>query len=223
MREHNFEARPKQSQYSSKADLSASYSGHFYELYKAKNIYQISKNFTQSRFHEGLKGYILTITSHEENKFIEDLLKANQVESVWLGAHDSDKEGEWKWNNLEGGAPEAGKLFYRKEVPTTSAAEQNSDQTINNNDTENKLYSNWKEGEPNDADADEDCAVSTIGGWNDVRCELILSALVVEFGSAELEQLSHEAILSSSNDKNPKNDDDHFNGTDGRKKSHEEL
>jgi hypothetical protein len=196
LREYNFEPLLKSSEYSVEPEANASLFGHFYHLFTAKNLYPVAENFALSRSHEGLKGYLLTITSKEEENFIRDLLKKNDVESVWLGAHDSENEGqgEWKWNNVEGGSPEAGKVFYTK-----------SDQGSEGSEKQNKPHSNWKEGEPNDADADEDCAVLGIDGWNDVRCGHVYTALVVEFGSAEL-----LALDSSSDETLPK-------------ESHEEL
>jgi len=193
LRENNFEPLLKSSEYSAEPNANASFSGHFYELFEAKNLYSVAEKFALSRVHEDLKGYLLTITSKEEENFIRDLLKENHVESVWLGAHDSENEadGEWKWNNIDGGAPEAGKAFYKK-----------SDHVIEGSDQQNKPYSNWREGEPNDADADEDCAVLRIDGWNDVRCGHVYTALVVEFGSAS---------------------SDDMNGTTLPKESHEEL
>jgi len=158
--------------------------------------------------HEGQKGYVLTITSKEEENFIQDLLKANQVEGVWLGAHDSQEEGEWRWNNVESaGGPEAAQVFYQKPDRISEATSQ-----------EKKLYSNWRQGEPNDSDADEDCAVLTVEGWNDVRCALVYNALVVEFGSELLPQATHISA-----DQSNSNSQDEARLPDGIKQSHEEL
>jgi len=205
MSEHNFVPHIKQSQYSSKADMNASFSGHYYELYKAQNIYSISENFALSRVYEDLKGYVLTITSKEEENFIRDLMKSNQVEGVWLGAHDSADEvqGEWRWNNIDGGAPESGQVFFSKKS-----------NHITLNDT--KLYSNWRAGEPNDADSDEDCSVVTVDGWNDVRCGLVHTALIVEYGSSSMLPTSKSPRLSSEQN-------DSTSLSEGAKKSHEEL
>jgi len=170
-------------------------------------MYGFAERFALSRIHQNLSGYLLTITSEEENNFVRDeFLKQNQVDSVWLGARDSETEGEWKWNP-EGESPEADKVFYRKEKHGTSEDGETTQQDLNG--PNNQLFSNWRSGEPNDADADEDCAVISgdDGGWNDVRCGFVEADLIVEFGSTELKPTNQ-----NSKDKDSLN-----------KKAHEEL
>jgi Lectin C-type domain/PEP-CTERM motif len=60
--------------------------------------------------HQGLRGYLATVTSAEEQDFInrsfEYLLGFGATGSAWLGASDAAVEGQWRW--LDG--PEAGQL-----------------------------------------------------------------------------------------------------------------
>jgi len=146
-------------------------------------MYGFAELFALSRENQNQSGYVLTITSAQENKFVYAFLLENDVESVWLGAHDSDTEGVWKWNR-EGNGPEANKQFYQKPKILTSEQEVTKQEIISNDQS----FSNWRKDEPNDADADEDCAVisGANGGWNDVRCGFVDSCLIVEYGSSEL-------------------------------------
>ena len=61
--------------------------------------------------YHGLQGYLATITSAEENAFIQS--KTNGV--GWIGASDHAVEGEWRWVTGPEGLEEGGKgrLFFR--------------------------------------------------------------------------------------------------------------
>jgi len=181
--EYNFKPQLKQAKYSSTPNSKATFEGHTYELYNTKNLYAIAERFATTKINQNETGYILTITSEQENEFVRKFLEPTVVESVWLGAHDLDTEGEWKWNQ-ELGSPEANKIFFRKPKLATSEHETTEIQLSSNDE----MFSNWSPNEPNDADADEDCAIFSVkeGSWNDVRCGFVDADLVVEFGSTEL-------------------------------------
>jgi len=213
-KQHHFQPKLKQNKYSSTPNSTATFGGHFYELYLTKNMYGFAELFALSQVHQNQSGYLLTITSKQENDFIRDtLLKPNHVDSLWLGAHDADTEGEWKWNQ-EAESPEANKIFYQKKREGISEDGATNPQEMN---PKIEAFSNWREGEPNDADSDEDCAVITgnDGGWNDVRCGFVDAHLIVEYGSAELEPTEHESRYKSSFDHKAESSFEH--------KAHEEL
>ena len=46
---------------------------------------------------EGLGGHLATITSAEEQAFIEQLLLVGQKNQYWLGGTDEQQEGVWTW------------------------------------------------------------------------------------------------------------------------------
>jgi len=142
---------------------STEFGGHHYELYHVPSFFHEAKTFAESKEKEGEKGYLLTITSKTEDVKLREFLDQNQVSAVWLGAQDTEEEGNWKWI----GGPEKEKLFWSKGTST-----------------ENE-YVSWKEGEPNDVN-NEDCGAFTNEGWNDELCDSTQLSVVVEYGSSPL-------------------------------------
>ena len=58
----------------------------------------------------GVRGYLATLTSHAENKFLATRFNDNGgPPSGWLGASDSASEGQWKWVT----GPENGRRFWK--------------------------------------------------------------------------------------------------------------
>jgi hypothetical protein len=66
--------------------------GHTYQLI------QTSKTWQEARSHcKKLGGYLVTITSEEEETFIFDQILRHSNKDIWAGATDKDVEGNWKW------------------------------------------------------------------------------------------------------------------------------
>jgi len=142
-----------------------------YELFPPRNHYHEALAFAQSLTKNGEKGRLLTFNCSFQEIKIKRWLNANHLYSVWLGASDSQKEGQWLWTD--------GPLKNRIIHSETSEISRKS-----------KQYSNWAEGEPNNADQlGENCAVllPMSSGWNDVTCQLMTASIVVEFGSSDVE------------------------------------
>ena len=68
------------------------FNGHYYKRYDFGYIWDDVKSFCES-----MGGYIVTITSAEEQSFVEKLLSEGTQKTYWLGATDTQTEGEWKW------------------------------------------------------------------------------------------------------------------------------
>jgi hypothetical protein len=90
---------------------------------------------------------LVRINDLAENNFVDTNTTAVQVA---IGANDSGSEGVWRWEN-------------------------NNDQFwmgINTGAAVGGFYTNWNTGEPNDSNANEDCAYlrSADGKWNDDVC-----------------------------------------------------
>jgi hypothetical protein len=56
----------------------------------------------QAKAHcESLGGYLVTITSDQEQDFVFDNLVSDSPQNCWLGATDEEDEGNWRWSNSE--------------------------------------------------------------------------------------------------------------------------
>lgn len=103
--------------------------GHWYDYVPASSIFS-AVGFDTARAaalastHMGMQGYLATVTSAEEQTFIQSsfgfLLGFGATGTAFLGASDSAVQGEFRW--LDG--PEAGQLVsytnWRPGYPNTS-------------------------------------------------------------------------------------------------------
>lgn len=92
----------------------------------------------------------MTVTSAAEEAFVRALTLLTG-DHIWIAATDARSEGTWEWATGELGV------------------------TGNN-----KTYTNWAAGEPNDAFGGEDCAELIPTGWNDSDCATQIEKLVCE-------------------------------------------
>jgi hypothetical protein len=120
-------------------------------------------NFATDYAHS-LGGYIVTVTSSQEQDFLGKVLNELEIKRAWLGATDESEEGEWKWI----GGPEKDVVFFSS----------NPDRGVTG-------YTNWFTGEPNNVDS-ENCANVFPDGWNDVSCDTEKAPLIVEIGQEPL-------------------------------------
>ena len=66
--------------------------GHTYQLIQNPKIW------TEARSHcESLGGYLVTITSKEEQNFLFDQILRYSKKDIWAGATDKVEKGNWKW------------------------------------------------------------------------------------------------------------------------------
>jgi gliding motility-associated-like protein len=78
---------------------------HYYEFVANGNIaWSDAKNAAEQRTYFGLKGYLATILSADEQQLIGEQLYA----SGWIGGSDANREGVWFWMT----GPEKGIEFY---------------------------------------------------------------------------------------------------------------
>ena len=137
--------------------------GHFYKPVSTGATYPNAKTLSAASTFKGQTGYLVTITSADEDAFIY----ANVPQtSIWFALTDEVAEGQWK---IDAG-PEAGTL-----IKTSNG------QTAGNIQGQ---YNNWAGGEPNNS-GNEDYAVTKWGGgtqWNDLPASFNC-AYVIEYGT----------------------------------------
>jgi len=152
---------------------------HYYDrVYVATdpNVYwNEAKTYAEASSYNGLQGYLVTITSAEENAFIaNNFAGTTYLDGSWIGASDNAVEGQWEWVS----GPEAGTQFWQGNY-TGSPAGSN--------------YANWESGEPNDQSGQEDYAYIYLqsghdyfGTWNDSRANSPYgyTSYIVEYGVA---------------------------------------
>ncbi len=124
---------------------------HYYEFVSDPAISWTDAEIAASnRTYFGLQGYLVTLTSQAEADF-----SGSQAQGVgWIGAHDNNVEGEWRWVT----GPEAGTQFWSGGIGGTELT-----------------FAFWNSGEPNNCCGGENYAhitdpsvTSSPGSWNDL-------------------------------------------------------
>ncbi len=136
--------------------------GHFYRPVSTGATYPNAKTLSSQQTFKGQTGYLVTITSADEDAFIYNNVPQNQI---WFALTDEVVEGQWR---IDAG-PENGTL-----IKTSNG------QTAGNIVGQ---YNNWAGGEPNNS-GNEDYAVTKWNGsqWNDLPPNFV-NPYVVEFGT----------------------------------------
>jgi hypothetical protein len=136
--------------------------GHFYRPISTGATYTNARSAALGTTFKGQTGYLVTITSSDEDAFIFNNVPQSQI---WFALTDEAVEGQWR---IDAG-PEAGTLI----------------KTSNGQFTGNIAgqYNNWAPGEPNNA-GNEDYAVTKWNGsqWNDLP-NSFSCPYVIEYGT----------------------------------------
>lgn len=123
--------------------------GHYYDFVGAGPVtWTDARDGAAGSSHNGWSGYLATITSADENQFIQNTFNPPGVTFAWIGASDQAVEGEWRW--VVG--PESGTQFSSGSTPTAPF-----------------FYANWGGPEPNNAGNNEHHAGINLtnGEWGD--------------------------------------------------------
>jgi len=136
--------------------------GHFYRPISTGAFYNNAKSAAAATTFKGQQGYLVTITSADEDAFIFNNVPQSQI---WFALSDVAQEGFWR---IDAG-PEAGTLI----------------KTSNGQFTGNIAgqYNNWAPGEPNNSGG-EHYAVTKWNGsqWNDLPNNFSCP-YVIEYGT----------------------------------------
>lgn len=138
--------------------------GHFYKPVTTGASYTAARAASLLTTFKGQTGYLVTITSADENAFIF----ANVPQSnIWFAATDEVKEGTWV---IDAG-PEKGTVMKTQNGPTSGNIPG--------------VYNNWAGGEPNGVNGSENYAVTNWNGqstWNDLSNNWS-NPYIIEYGT----------------------------------------
>jgi hypothetical protein len=84
--------------------------GHYYDYVSTAIYWDAALTAANAASHQGLAGYLATVTSADENSFIywdSDNNYATIPDRAWLGAKWDTSTNNWKWVN----GPENGTVF----------------------------------------------------------------------------------------------------------------
>ncbi len=124
----------------------------------------------------GMQGYLITITSVQENNFISQLVNSN----TWIGATDELVEGEWRWvtgcEGLENGG--TGRYFSDQQSFNCGASGFGTGSSVGGN------FVNWTTGEPNGCNngAESYAHLFSLGQWNDYVDSGYVHSYIIEYG-----------------------------------------
>ncbi len=137
--------------------------GHFYRPVSTGNTYTGARAAALSTTFKGQTGYLVTITSADEDLFIYNNVPQG---NIWFALTDEVTEGQWV---IDAG-PEKGTLIKTSNGQTAGNIQGK--------------YNNWAGGEPNNS-GNEDYAVTKWSGgsqWNDLP-NGFSCAYVIEYGT----------------------------------------
>jgi hypothetical protein len=152
--------------------------GHYYEIVATEGcwIWSAARDYASTQSFMGLQGYLGTITSYEEQKFIQTLSIPDDC-TIWIGGFQpsgsSEPDGNWQWLT--------GETFVWADYDSNGWG--------------------WNGGEPNNAGGNENCMEYNYfnnGNWNDVPCdETNNCCILIEYGekSQPIPTMNRSGIL----------------------------
>ena len=157
--------------------------GHYYKVVNhGGNItWTAAKTAAENSTLNGLSGYLASITSKQENDFIDAKAGVN----AWLGGVDTGVEGCWKWS----GGPDDGKIFTAgNDADNVSSGDCAVDTgyTVYERPGAGAAFGDgefgWNFNEPNNSGNEDYLHFKTDGSWNDYRQTTAVRYYVIEYG-----------------------------------------
>jgi len=151
--------------------------GHIYKYISSSGVSWADANSSSvSSTYENEPGYLVTLTSEEEDVFVQNNVDAS---NIWIGLSDETTEGEWYWVT----GPENGTLVW-------SSSNGDSKSLVGESSNTNQ-WNNWETNDPNNANYDcgtgQDYVITKFDGgskWNDVNnCDNRADGYLIEYGS----------------------------------------
>lgn len=134
--------------------------GHYYKLVRSELSWEQANTAAGAMSHNGLQGYLVTITSSEESNFIINNLGMMTNETFWTGGTQQWESGDDPWDGWQWGT---GEIWSFENWDDSSAEEPNDDDGYE--------------------DGDEDfLQLRHTGYWNDLSDESNTLYYIVEFG-----------------------------------------
>jgi hypothetical protein len=168
--------------------------GHYYEPVEAESItWQDARDAAAQRTHNGMQGYLATVTSQAEDDFIVSTFKNKSWvgddnsgdDGLWIGASDAANEGTWRWVTGPEGQKDNGRglHFFTQDLSEDGNGQPNG-RAVNDN------YEGWNADEPNEVrGGPEDYAHYFSPGvkdgdlWNDNRNNRNdIDGYIIEYG-----------------------------------------
>lgn len=190
--------------------------GSFYELVQTPGLtWTQARDAAADKEFAGVAGYLVTITSKEENAFIAERIVG--ADDIWIGASDAGLEGDWRWVSGPEGQNGGTQFWFSEdgvdedgnEVTTnysatqTQACSPTATPPVGSEDGNEVTYACWNSGEPDNAGGLEDYAVTNWNGaagkWNDLAVDNTgTDGYVVEYSEWGGQTFTTGAVVSAS-------------------------
>lgn len=145
--------------------------GHYYDFIQQNVSWNDALAAADASTYLGLDGYLVTITSADEDNFIKAL--TGSATYVWAAGSDQGQEGVWRWM----AGPELGMIFFGPGAAPGA-------------------YSHWNSGEPNNNNSENYLHIkANAGDWNDIYPTFGSGGYVIEYSGGAVPEPSAWAMM----------------------------